>query len=354
MLVNLARGFADLGVRVDFLVKTNSAPYLDQLQPKVNLKTLGTGRRRELVKAVQHYLLDARPALVMATKLKDTAIGVAAARLCPAAIRSKIVLRVGTHYTAQREGRHFWQSWRQLWRVRRLCHQVDSIICVSAGVAEDLSRYAKVPVESLIVLKNPVITAKLIAQRNQSATHPWFGPGQPDVILGVGRLSKSKNFALLIRAFATTRERLDCRLIILGDGRQRQYLQDLAAQLGIAEQVDFPGFVDNPYAFMTAARVFVLSSLWEGSPNVLVEAMGCGTPVIATDCPSGPREIISETGCGQLIPMNNAAALAAAISSAFAAPPQRAATMAAAQPYEQLESCRAYLRALGVTVADPG
>ncbi len=113
------------------------------------------------------------------------------------------------------------------------------------------------------------------------------------MVLGVGRLTEQKDFPTLLRAFAEVATRRDARLIILGEGQLRETLLEQAQQLGIADKVAFPGFTDNPWAWMHRAAVFVLSSRWEGSPNTLTEALALGTPVVSTDCPSGPRELLS-------------------------------------------------------------
>jgi glycosyltransferase involved in cell wall biosynthesis len=144
-------------------------------------------------------------------------------------------------------------------------------------------------------------------------THPWFAPDQPPVILGVGRLTAQKDFVNLLRAFAIVKQSRPSRLVILGDGPERAALGDLIDRLDLVSDVDMPGFDANPYSYMSRAAVFVLSSAWEGLPTVLIEAMACGTPVVATDCRSGPAEILVGGRFGELVPVGDAAALAAAI-----------------------------------------
>jgi glycosyltransferase involved in cell wall biosynthesis len=139
-------------------------------------------------------------------------------------------------------------------------------------------------------------------------------------VLGAGRLTAQKDFATLLSAFALAKERQPLRLIILGEGELRDPLQALASELGVAPEVRFPGFVENPYAFMSRSRVFVLSSAWEGFGLVLVEAMACGTPVVSTDCPAGPAEILEGGKYGRLVPVGDAIALAEAILATLAGP----------------------------------
>lgn len=144
--------------------------------------------------------------------------------------------------------------------------------------------------------------------------HPWLGEGKPPVILGVGRLTPQKDFSTLIHAFAQVRTVRDCRLVILGEGELRAELEQLVASLGVQDSVQLPGFADNPFAWMSRVRLFVLSSRWEGLPNVLIQAMACGAAVVSTDCPSGPDEILEGGKWGKLVPVGDVEALAEALS----------------------------------------
>ncbi len=159
--------------------------------------------------------------------------------------------------------------------------------------------------DHITTVYNPTVTPEMMEKAKEPLDHPWFAPDQPPVILGVGRYHANKDFPTLIRAFAKVRSGRPARLVILGDaepGNKRdRYLAEinaLVAELGIADDIDFPGFTINPYRYMSRAAVFVLSSLREGFPNVLVEAMACGCPVVATDCPHGPPEILANGAFG--------------------------------------------------------
>jgi glycosyltransferase involved in cell wall biosynthesis len=134
------------------------------------------------------------------------------------------------------------------------------------------------------------------------------------LVLAVGRLTYQKDFSTLLRAFATVREKMDARLVILGDGPDRRNLESLATKLDIENHVDFPGYVDNPYPYLKRADLFVLSSRYEGLPNVLIEAQICGAPIVSTDCPTGPDEILMKGRAGVLVPVGDAASMAVAMS----------------------------------------
>jgi glycosyltransferase involved in cell wall biosynthesis len=170
------------------------------------------------------------------------------------------------------------------------------------------------------ILPNPVVTPDLASKAAEPLDHPWFRPGEPPVVLGVGRLSKQKDFATLIRAFDRVRRARGARLMILGEGPERAGLQALADELALSQDVALPGFASNPFAYMARAGVFVLSSAWEGMPGALIQAAACGAPVVATDCESGPREVLQDGRYGRLVPVGNPAALADAILSTLDQP----------------------------------
>jgi len=163
-----------------------------------------------------------------------------------------------------------------------------------------------------------VVRAEVWEKAQAPLDHPWFRPGQPPLLLAVGRLQMQKDYPTLIRAFAQVRQSRRARLLILGEGKERLMLEALIKKLGLEEDVSLPGFVMNPYAYMARASLFVLSSRWEGLPTVLIEALCCGTPVVSTDCPSGPREILRDGQYGQLVPVAQADALAKAIETTLA------------------------------------
>jgi glycosyltransferase involved in cell wall biosynthesis len=218
-----------------------------------------------------------------------------------------------------------------------------SVVAVSRGVADDLARVSGLPRESVGVIYNPVITPTMLALAREAPSHPWLAPGQPPVILGVGRLARQKDFLTLVRAFAELRRHRAVRLIILGEGEDRPALEGLARELGVAEDVALPGFQDNALAYMAGSALFVLSSAWEGLPTVLIEALAAGTRVVSTDCPSGPREILQEGRLGALVPVGNAAALATAMLEALDRP-SGSVTLDALTPFTRDAAVDHYLR----------
>jgi glycosyltransferase involved in cell wall biosynthesis len=185
--------------------------------------------------------------------------------------------------------------------------KADEIIAVSRGAAEDLARLLGISSDRIKIIYNPTLDSSILDKANAPVEHPWFTDKQIPILISAGRLASQKDFSTLLRAFAEVRDKTEVRLVILGEGRDRNKLEELAEQLGIREAVALPGFVDNPCKYIAKADLFVLSSVYEGMPNALIEALAVGTAAIATDCPSGPREILP---IDMLVPVGDHSAMA--------------------------------------------
>jgi len=219
---------------------------------------------------------------------------------------------------------------------------------ISKGSADDLADYTGFPRERIEVVPAPVIHASLLTETRPRPDHPWFQTGGAPVILGVGKLAPGKDYMTLIRAFAIVRKVKACRLMIIGKGKQENELRTLAKDLGVRDDVDLPGFQPNAYDFMAHAALFVHTSLLEGLGFVIIEALAVGTPVVATDCPSGPREILQDGKYGPLVPVQDHVKLAEAILATLNHPHPAAFLKEAAQPYEIELSATAHLAAMGL------
>jgi len=294
--------------------------------------------------ALVRYLRRERPQALLADKDKVNRLALWARRL--ARVSTRIAVRLGINVSQNLATRGAIDRWLQRFSIRTFYRWADAIIVPSAGVADDLASLGRLPRDRIHVLPNPVVTPQLLANAQASLKHPWFAPGQPPVILGVGELSARKDFATLMRAFAQVHRTRPCRLMILGRGRQEAALRQLASELGVATDVDLAGFVSNPYTYMHRAAVFVLASRIEGFGNVLVEALAAGAPVVSTDCPSGPAEILDHGRFGTLVPVGDAPAMATAIIGTLDRPPAASLRQAAIEPYRVDISARRYLSAL--------
>ena len=208
-------------------------------------------------------------------------------------------------------------------RARRSYPFADSAVGISRGITAELEGIPGMARDRIHTIYNPVVSTDLDRKARESPRHPWFDDRPCPVILAIGRMKKVKDFSTLLRAFARLLDRRPARLIVLGEGRLRPSLVSLARELGIADHVDIPGFKENPYAFLAKADLFVLSSRYEALPTVLIEAMACGCPVVSTDCPLGPREILEDGRLGPLVPVGDTEALAAAMARVLDEPPSR-------------------------------
>jgi glycosyltransferase involved in cell wall biosynthesis len=354
MLVNLATGLDAIGVTVQFVISRPDNPFLGRLSAGVQVLTCpqaGEPLRRWLA---DHLAGDA-PAALLSARLADDEVAVAAR--ASTATPTRVYLRVGTTFSARQRAqrRHLLARWWENRRLRRVLRRADRVLCVSSGVAEDLQELCSLPPDKLAVLPNPVITEDLPLLAAAPVDHPWLAADAAiPVVIGIGRLATSKNFPLLLQAFARVRKQRPTRLLVLGEGRQRARLLALSHRLSIASDVDLPGFVSNPYAYLARAAAFVLSSNVEGSPNALVEALACGCPVVATDCPSGPREILQGGRLGRLVPLGDPRAMAEAILATLDGPRPGADVAEALAPYEVRASARAYALAMGLSVTPAG
>jgi glycosyltransferase involved in cell wall biosynthesis len=309
--VNLANALADRGIKVDLIVATNRGVYQNLVVPRVHRINFGT---LGVIRALPHlvsYLQQERPSVLLAALNHANVIACIARRL--ARVHTRVIIAQHSVFSMARsnvsvKGR----------LVRALSMRTypwaDHVVAVSQGVADDLVHVLPRLHGRVTVIHNPVISDELVHRAKEPVEHPWFGDDAPPVVLAAGSLREAKDFHTLIRAFAIVRAQRTSKLLILGEGPLRSELTDLVRSLALDDDVALPGFVANPHAFMTRAAVFVLSSRYEGLPTVLIEAMACGTPVVSTDCVSGPRSILEDGRCGTLVPVGDHVALAQAVS----------------------------------------
>ncbi len=357
--LTLAHEFARCGHQVDLVVITADGPLREHVHSPVRLVLLETGMHQlplvrhvprfrvgASVSALARYLRRERPDVLLSAASHVNLAAVWAHRL--SGTDTRLVLRASNHisraaFNTKRLPRPFLQVFARLFYP-----WADAVVAVSTDVAQDLLKITGMPREQVTVIHNPVVTPELDQRARESIDHPWFREGEPPVVLGAGRLASQKDFPTLVRAFARLRSNRPARLMILGEGkgRRRSKLAALAEQLGVADDVALPGFVDNPYPFMAHSAAFVLSSAWEGLPGALIEAMACGCPVISTDCPGGSREILAGGEYGPLVPVGDAVALAKAIEGVMDSPPDSASLRARAEQFSIDGAVKQYLDVL--------
>lgn len=358
--LNLARSFVERGYRIDLVVGRAQGSSRNRVPDQVNVVALRAsppGWTRFLILAADpkglktllrpvllplnrsgqfcylsdltRYLRRERPQVLLSAMTKSNLTAVWARHL--AGVPNRLVISEHNALSPNISLPRKKENWRRRFLsslVGRVYPGADAIIAVSDGVADDLALCTGIRREHITTIYNPIVTPELIHQSRAPLDHPWLQPGTPPVVLGVGRLHEQKDFPTLLRAFARARAKQEAHLVILGEGKAKHArlsteLMALATQLGIADDVVLLGFVDNPFAYMARASVFVLSSAWEGFGNVIAEALACGCPVVSTDCPSGPAEILEHGKYGPLVPVGDDVALADAILSVLKTPPDR-------------------------------
>lgn len=351
MRVHLINEFIRQGVDVDLLVAEADSPYMGRLDASVRVFNLGTSHAWTSVPGIARYLRRERPDAMLTQRIRVNVAALRARRLARSTV--PVYVTLNTNLSAQLDSMPAGKRARQLAKLCRYYPRNDGLIAVSRGVAEDAAALIGIDRGRIQSIANPVVTPALFEAARQDPGHAWFGGGEAPVVVSVGRLEPQKDFETLLRAFARLHGDCPARLIILGEGKQRDMLAGLAAELGIAGAVDMPGFVDNPHAYMARARLFVLSSRWEGSPNGLTEAVALGTPVVATSCPNGPSEILEDGRYGELVPVGDVEALAGAMQRTLDAPLSAEVLRRAGERYSAENSARHYLAAMGLMADEP-
>ncbi len=308
--VTLCNAFIERNKRVHLIVMTKDGVYWNLLSPKVEVFNLRCNKMWRALLPLTYYLLNQRPKKLLSiiTELNAAAI-----------IANLLAFKPSQVFPCEHSTFSYiahLQTGRRKYiyaRLPLLYHLASKVICVSKGVAEDLRSFVSLPASKIAVVYNPIMHKELLQWKSEPLDHPWVN-SQEKIVLSVGRLDAAKNYSLLIEAFAEVRKRYNIKLIILGEGTERQTLQRLIDTLKLSEDVDMPGFKENPYNYMASATLFVLSSNLEGLPTVLLEALACGTPVISTDCKSGPQEILEDNTYGILVPVGDKSKLVDAIT----------------------------------------
>lgn len=345
MMCNLAGGLVDLGFTVDLVVARRGGVFDEMVDRRVRLVSLDAPRTVLAVWRLRRYLRQHRPLALLSTPVIANTVAILAHVL--AGRSGRLVVREANRIDRKQRN----ESARNV----RLCYSLlpwsyrlaDRVVAVSQAVRHDLLHLASLSPGRVAYARNPSIRSDLDDLLQDDFAHPWLAQPGVSVLLAAGRMRVQKGFDVLLQALVIARRSRDVRLILCGEGKQMPTLKQLAARLGLTEVVDFIGFVSNPFPAMAAVDCFVLSSRWEGSPNVLVEALACGCPVVATDCPSGPREIIGNApDVGSLVPVDDAPAMAQAILGRLQVPRDSEACRVQVAPYRLAAAARAYAELL--------
>lgn len=311
-LITIAGGLSRRIGNVALVVGALRGPYVAEIPRDVYLVDLGRGRMVRAVTALAGYIRRERPSVLISTRRHGNVGSVLARTMagrqddCCLILRESNLLSVGQRSTSFKG--------RALYLLARLLYPLaDGILVNSSGLGDDLAHHIKRNRPPTGLLRNPLDLDLLDELAGAPSGHPWFeDPGVP-VVMAAGRLTVQKGFDVLIRAIHRVQSHLPVRLVIFGEGPARLELHALVRQLSLNDHVDLPGFDTNPFRYMARADLFALSSRWEGSPNVLIQALACGCPVVGTDCVAGPRETLAGGRYGRLVPVDDEVALAGAI-----------------------------------------
>ena len=324
VMLNLIEEFIERGRSVAMVVDVDNpySPYRNRLPPELDYVVLGAhGPLARLIK-LHRYLKHEQPRSLLSAGFFPNIFAIIARRLSGLDLR--LVVTEHNTPTINRQRAAPWEARRWFLPFARLFYpHADALVAVSNGTASDLADAIGVEPKRVRRIYNPIVSNALYDQSREAVNHPWFSDSDIPVVIALGRLEPEKNFALLIRAFVHVRREMACRLVIFGDGSEQAMLEKLIDGHGLTDCAQLQHFVPNPHAFTARASLLVASSLCEGLSNVLVEAIALGTPVVSTDCPFGPTEILDAGRYGKLVPVGNPEQLAQAMLATLRRRPER-------------------------------
>jgi glycosyltransferase involved in cell wall biosynthesis len=345
VVLNLLEGMTAKDLDLDLVLAAAEGPYMDRVPPTVNVVDLKAGRIINSILPLIRYLRTHKPSVLISHLNHANVIALIAGYLS----RTNTPIIVVAHNTLSVARATQLRGNVVKLIMKWLYPRANAVATVSLAAARDMEVELGLPVNSVHTIYNPIVDHRLFTQAQEVTEEKWLKPNSPPLYLSIGRLTEQKDFVTLLKSFALVKEHLDARLIILGEGELRQDITLLIKDLGIADSVSLPGFVKNPYPYLKAASAFILSSRWEGLPTVLVEAMACGCPVIATDCPSGPLEILEQGKYGTLVPIGNFQALSQAMIQVLNCPPKTELLIERSQDFSVERSVAEYLNLIKQT-----
>ena len=316
MMVQLANALHTVGVAVDLILVNKTGPFLDDVLPGVQIRNLNAVKGvKSVITDIRKFLKDNIVDAIISTQPHvNSVLGYASIGLNK---KPLIIMREASTPSSK---------YSDINPVSTFLYKTgyrfaDHYVAVSEGVKKDMRAAYNLPESSITTIHNPVIDDSITERCKEPTGDSWFDDPEKPVILAVGRIVPLKNHKMLIEAFAKVREHKDARLVILGDKQSdpdhTEVLNDLIMDLKLSNHVKLPGFVSNPFSYLSRASLFVLSSDYEGLPGTLIQALGCGCPVVSTECPNGPAEILEAGKWGILTPPRDAEKMAESILRAM-------------------------------------
>jgi len=308
MMVKIANELHRRNHDVELVLVCASGPYESLVDTSLQIADIGGENSPEILYNLWQHLRTNDTDVLLSTMEIPNVVSVIATRTTS----TPLVLRIASiHSMREREGKY-----RLIPYLKRLVYpRAEAIVSISDAVGRDVAEGAGMSSEKITTIYNPAYDPEIPDLACEPVDHDWLNDPEKRVVITVGNMKPAKDFPTLLRAFARLQDQEETFLILLGEGDGKEQLTELAHDFGISDRVSFPGFVDNPHAYVAKADVFALSSAWEGFGNVIVEAMASGTPVVCTDCPGGPAEILEDGTYGPLVPVGDDKAMAEAIRS---------------------------------------
>ncbi|MGV7220912.1 MAG: glycosyltransferase [Nitrospinales bacterium] len=341
--LKLAKGFHDRGFKVDLLVRSVEGDISSLIPKEVNVVNFSTSRMLTTIFPLIKYLRRKKPEVIISN---DSHVNIMALMARRWVRKDKPHLIVTERTNVSPKMKNSFKQRIIMWFMRRLYPQADAVVGVSNGLSRDLEQCLGLKNESVKTIYNGIVDEDFNALANEPLEHEWVRPGGPPVFLAVGRLVEQKDFSTLLRAFAILRKNRSAKLIILGEGRLRSLLEKQLDELELRNDVQLRGFEINPLKYYKNCSAFILSSRWEGLGGVVIEALACGCPVVATDCPSGPSEILENGRYGFLVPIGDSLAMAEAMGKALDFPPDPALLIERAKHFSLGNAVSNYLSIL--------
>ena len=345
-VIRLIGGFTKRGIKVTLVLATPHGNLHYEIPSQVNIITFNSNRSIYSVFKFARYIKKNNPQIIISFLSRGNRNALLAKLLTMNNTRLYVVEQ--NTISMGLKNSSFINRYLSLLSFKFLYYYADKIINVSKSASDDLSKLLPKNNNSVITIHNPIVDKSMISEEKDEPPHKWLKSKDIPVILGVGRFMEQKDFINLIRAFVLVKKHRSARLIILGEGEQRKIIEEEIRKHNLEDSVDLPGFVRDPFKYMRNASLFALSSKWEGLPTVLVEALACGCPVVSTNCPSGPMEILENGKYGELVPIQNSPALADAIIKTLSDPPSKELLRKRAMEFSIENSVDKYIKLLEI------
>ena len=347
-MLRLAAGMAAEGISVELLLIQQKGEYLDDVPNTIPVHCLDSKSVTSALLPLARYICKRKPSSILAALTHVNVVAILSARL--ARFKGPVIVSERNHVSSKARDAKGLRDRLSYKLVRYVYPLATKVVAVSKGVAADLKAFSKLSDALVTYIYNPVFDQNLARLTRERPSHAWLRDHIVPVVVAFGRLHPQKDFPMLIRAFDIARSRVSARLIIFGEGQERASLQALIDQSTYPGDIDLAGFTGRPLAEMAAADLLALSSRWEGFPNVLVEGLASGLRIVATNCPSGPEEILDGGRYGCLVPVGDAEAMANGIVQSVLTPPDREAFQKRAAVVSVQTAVALYAKLLNIRV----